>query len=51
MLATEAGSTTMSPGLPTLVPENDVRATLGWAQLRGLLHVEGPVDGQFVMTC
>ncbi len=35
----------------TLVPEADVRAALRWAEHRGLLRVEGSVDGKFVMTC
>ncbi|MEO6089808.1 MAG: DUF6042 family protein [Umezawaea sp.] len=35
----------------TLVPEPDVRATLAWAEHRGLLRVEGALDGTFVMTC
>jgi hypothetical protein len=32
----------------TLVPQEDVRATLEWAARRGLLRIAGPLDGQFV---
>jgi hypothetical protein len=34
----------------TLVPEDDVRATLEWAERQNLLHVAGSLDATFTMT-
>lgn len=46
------GSTQTLGGLAdrTLVPEDDVRAALEWAERQNLLHVAGSLDATFTMT-